>query len=135
MVHSIVTMALAALAMMIASISSVDGFIPLKQQLQSITVHPPSSLHGFPRAIHTEFSVEKATPEMMENLGVNKWPTWGTEGSIKYKTGIKSPEKWYDGNELSWKSPPLGECQYWFRPVILLHFPMDSVVTGLLLNL
>ena len=99
---AIVAMALAALAMMIASISSVDGFIPLKQQHHSIPVHPPSSLHGFPRAIHTEFTVEKATPEMMENLGVNKWPTWGTEGSIKYKTGIKSPEKWYDGNELSY---------------------------------
>jgi uncharacterized cupin superfamily protein len=99
-------MLLTALAMMIASISSVDGFIPLKQPQQLMPVHPTSLLttvlHGFPRAIHTEFTVEKATPEMMESLGVNKWPTWGTEGSAKYKTGIKSPEKWYDCNELSY---------------------------------
>ena len=92
---------LTALAMMIASISSVDGFVPLKQPHQLIPVQP-TSLHGFPRAIHTEFTVEKATPEMMESLGVKKWPTWGTEGSTKYKTGIKSPEKWYDCNELSY---------------------------------
>ena len=67
---------LTALAMMIASISPVDGFMPLKQPQQLMPVQPTSMLttvlHGFPRAIHTEFTVEKATPEMMESLGVKK---------------------------------------------------------------
>lgn len=84
---------------MIVSIISVDGFTALKQQAR---VQPLALLHGFPRALHTEFTVEKATPEMMESLGVKKWPTWGTEGSDKYKTGVMSPLKWYDVNELSY---------------------------------
>jgi hypothetical protein len=84
---------------MIASIVSVNGFAALKQQAM---IQPLTRLHGFPRAIHTEFTVEKATPEMMESLGVKKWPTWGTEGSDKYKTGVMSPLKWYDVNELSY---------------------------------
>lgn len=57
---------------------------------------------GFPRAIHKEFTVEKATEEMKESLGVNTWGTWSTEGSAKYKVGIKSPKKVYDTNELSY---------------------------------
>ncbi len=95
MVFKILMLALA----MIASIVSVDGFAALKQQAK---IPPLTLLHGFPRAIHKEFTVEKATPEMMESLGVKKWPTWGTEGSDKYKTGVMSPLKWYDVNELSY---------------------------------
>ncbi len=93
-----IKMFMLALAM-IASIVSVDGFAAIKQQTK---IQPLTLLHGFPRAIHKEFTVEKATPEMMESLGVKKWPTWGTEGSAKYKTGVMSPLKWYDVNELSY---------------------------------
>lgn len=92
---------LAALAMMLTSIVSVDGFATRLRQQQS-KVQSVIVLRGFPRGIHTEFTVEKAAPEMIESLGVKKWPTWGTEGSDKYMTGIKSPEKWYDINELSY---------------------------------
>ena len=35
-------------------------------------------------------------------MGVEKWPTWRTEDSPKYKVGIKSPLKVYDVNELSY---------------------------------
>ena len=61
-----------------------------------------TSMAGFPRPIHKDFTVEKATPEKMEELGVKSWPTWSTAGSEKYKVGIKSPLKVYDSNELSY---------------------------------
>eukprot|EP00802_Teleaulax_amphioxeia_P019975 Tamp_20231.p2 GENE.Tamp_20231~~Tamp_20231.p2 ORF type:complete len:158 (+),score=40.16 Tamp_20231:504-977(+) len=56
------------------------------------------------RPLHTsgEFTVEKATPELMEDLEVKRWPTWSTKGSEKYKVGVKSPLKIYDCNELSY---------------------------------
>jgi len=57
---------------------------------------------GFPKPIHKEFTVEKATPEKLDELGVKSWPTWSTAGSEKYKVGIKSPLKVYDTNELSY---------------------------------
>lgn len=55
------------------------------------------------RPLHTsgEFTVEKATPELMEDLEVKRWPTWSTAGT-KYKVGEKSPLKVYDMNELSY---------------------------------
>ncbi|KAJ1470209.1 hypothetical protein T484DRAFT_1754002 [Baffinella frigidus] len=46
-----------------------------------------------PRALHTEFTVEKATPEQLEELSVKNWGVWSTAGSPKYKVGIKSPLK------------------------------------------
>lgn len=55
-----------------------------------------------PRPIHSEFAVEKATDEMKEQLLVTSWGLWSTEGSLKYKTGVKSPQKVYDTNELSY---------------------------------
>ena len=55
-----------------------------------------------PRPIHKEFTVEKATPEKLELLQVSSWPRWSTNGSEKYKVGIKSPLKVYDTNELSY---------------------------------
>lgn len=61
-----------------------------------------TSLYGFPRPIHENFTVEKATPEMLEELNVKSWGVWSTNGSEKYKVGIKSPLKVYDGNELSY---------------------------------
>ena len=61
-----------------------------------------TSIGGFPRPIHKEFTVEKASPEMLEELAVKTWPTWSTAGSEKYKVGIKSPLKVYDTNELSY---------------------------------
>ena len=38
----------------------------------------------------------------MNELGVSSWPTWTTAGSTKYQTGVKSPLKVYDCNELSY---------------------------------
>lgn len=61
-----------------------------------------TALYGAPRPLHTKFSVEKATPELLNELGVSNWPTWSTDGSAKYKVGIKSPLKVYDCNELSY---------------------------------
>jgi hypothetical protein len=88
------------LALLVATIVSVNSFgTPLAILTRS---SPTTRLHGFPRAIHTEFTVERATPEIMDDLGVSRWPTWGTEGSDRYKTGIKSPLKYYDVNELSY---------------------------------
>ena len=56
------------------------------------------------RPLHTsgEFTVEKATPELLADLEVKKWPTWSTAGSDKYVKGKKSPLKVYDCNELSY---------------------------------
>lgn len=66
------------------------------------TRHGWSTFFAGPKAIHTEFTVEKATPEMIAELNVKSWGVWSTEGSVKYKTGIKSPLKVYDCNELSY---------------------------------
>ncbi|KAL3806672.1 hypothetical protein ACHAXA_003447, partial [Cyclostephanos tholiformis] len=91
------------LILALAMIVYVDGFgALLTPEIGRMGARSSTRLHGFPRAIHKEFTVEKATPEVMESLGVRRWPTWGTEGSDKYKTGIKSPLKYYDVNELSY---------------------------------
>lgn len=66
------------------------------------TRHVSSACFAGPKAIHTEFTVEKATPEMIAELKVKSWGVWSTDGSVKYKTGIKSPLKVYDCNELSY---------------------------------
>jgi EutQ-like cupin domain len=55
-----------------------------------------------PRPLHTKFTVEKATPEVLAQLDVMRWPTWSTDGSPKYKVGKRSPLKVYDCNELSY---------------------------------
>lgn len=60
-----------------------------------------------PRPLHwdgfkSQFTVEKATEAQLRDLGVKSWPTWSTQGSAKYKTGVKSPLKVYDENELSY---------------------------------
>lgn len=39
---------------------------------------------------------------MKADLNVNSWGVWSTEGSAKYKVGVKSPKKVYDTNELSY---------------------------------
>lgn len=59
-------------------------------------------VYGAPRPLHKTFTVETATPELMNDLGVKSWPTWSTQGSEKYVTGKKSPLKVYDSNELSY---------------------------------
>ena len=59
-------------------------------------------LYGFPKPIHQEFTVEKASKEKMTDLSVGTWPTWSTQGSDKYVTGKRSPLKCYDCNELSY---------------------------------
>ena len=73
-----------------------------------------------PRPLHTEFTVQKATPELLEELDVTNWPTWSTDGSPKYKVGIKSPLKVYDCNELSYVTD--GE-------VDIIHAPTGKVST------
>jgi len=55
-----------------------------------------------PRPLHKEFTVEKATPEQLEEMQVKSWGQWSTKGSPKYKVGVKSPLKVYDCNELSY---------------------------------
>lgn len=57
-----------------------------------------------PRPLHDEFTVEMASPELLEDLKVKQWGVWGTEGSAKYKKGIKSPLKVYDCNTAMKKS-------------------------------
>jgi len=61
-----------------------------------------TNLAAGPRPLHKVFTVEKALPEIKADLDVRTWPTWETEGSSKYKTGVKSPLKTYDCNELSY---------------------------------
>jgi len=63
---------------------------------------PASAVAMGPRAIHNVFTVEKATPEKLSELAVKNWGVWSTAGSAKYATGVKSPLKVYDGNELSY---------------------------------
>lgn len=58
-------------------------------------------LDAGPRAIHSSFTVERATPEQLKELDVKSWGRWSTAGSSKYKVGVKSPLKVYDCNELS----------------------------------
>ena len=60
------------------------------------------ALFAGPRPLHQVFTVEKATPEVLKDLGVDSWPGWGTAGSEKYKVGVRSPLKIYDSNELSY---------------------------------
>lgn len=67
-----------------------------------IITRPLTECYGFPRPLHSVFTVEKATEEIKEELGVKSWGRWSTAGSEKYKVGIKSPLKVYDGNELSY---------------------------------
>lgn len=55
-----------------------------------------------PRDLFKEFTVEACPPKLKEELGIARWGTWSTAGSPKYKVGIKSPLKVYDGNELSY---------------------------------
>ena len=51
------------------------------------------------RPLHKVFTVEKATPELKAELGVSSWGVWQTEGTARYKTGVKSPLKVYDVRE------------------------------------
>jgi len=74
-----------------AALSMVAGF--RRATLSRRTLSSTTVLHGFPRPIHKEFKVEKASPELIEELGIKSWPTWSTAGSPKYKVGIKSPLK------------------------------------------
>jgi uncharacterized cupin superfamily protein len=67
-----------------------------------VSRRPSSAVAMGPRALHKEFTVAKATPEQISELGVKNWGVWSTAGSAKYKTGVKSPLKVYDGNELSY---------------------------------
>lgn len=78
-------------------ILSTNGFNRRLSSVRSI-----ASFATGPRPIHTEFTVEKATPEKKDLLNVVAWPTWSTAGSTKYQTGVKSPLKVYDTNELSY---------------------------------
>lgn len=102
-------LAIRALLLLAASLPAASAFAisPLVLRPASGGRLPAAALSTVSmgkRPIHTsgEFTVEKATPEMMEDLEVKRWPTWSTAGSEKYKVGIKSPLKVYDVNELSY---------------------------------
>lgn len=87
-------MSLALLSMCLTSIGSF--------KFNRLTRKVSTACFGFPRRLHTEFTVQKATPELKEELGVASWGRWSTAGSEKYKVGVLSPLKVYDGNELSY---------------------------------
>ena len=102
-------LAIRALLLLAASLPAASAFAisPLVLRPASGGRLPAAALSTVSmgkRPIHTsgEFTVEKATPEMMQDLEVKRWPTWSTAGSEKYKVGIKSPLKVYDVNELSY---------------------------------
>ncbi len=79
-------------------VSSINAFVfPSNKRISSCI----GAAKG-PRPIHKEFTVEKATAEKLDLLEVSSWPRWTTNGSEKYKVGIKSPLKVYDTNELSY---------------------------------
>jgi len=87
--------------MMVLSFNSCNVMIRSVARRSKVPALYSSSFKG-PRPIHKEFTVEKATQEKKELLDVASWPTWSTQGSEKYKVGIKSPLKVYDTNELSY---------------------------------
>jgi len=90
-------------ALLLCVVSGTFSFVftsKATQRNRRIAAHIVAS--GSPRPIHTCFTVEKATPEKMKELGVTSWPNWSTAGSGKYKVGVKSPLKVYDTNELSY---------------------------------
>ena len=79
----------------------------LASALKSRTCSPrllSTALHAAkgPRPLHDKFTVQTATPELLDELNVVAWPTWSTASSSKYKTGVRSPLKVYDCNELSY---------------------------------
>ena len=80
----------------------VSGASLLRPALPRPARRSACAVRAGPRPLHTVFTVEKATPELKKELGVDKWGVWGTEGTARYKTGIKSPLKVYDCNELSY---------------------------------
>lgn len=76
---------------------------PFRHSLPVVTRNFALSAAGNgPRALHKTFTVEPATPTKLEELDVLSWPTWCTDGTAKYKTGVRSPLKVYDTNELSY---------------------------------
>ncbi|KAJ1621791.1 hypothetical protein T492DRAFT_1067030 [Pavlovales sp. CCMP2436] len=90
-------------------LAAAAGFQPQMQPAvarHSLLRRSASGMVG-PRPIHrpdgftSVFTVEKATPEQMKDLGVDNWPTWSTRGSVKYMVGERSLLKVYSGNELS----------------------------------
>ena len=61
-------------------------------------------------------------------MGVDKWPTWRTEDSPKYKVGIKSPLKVYDVNELSYIIS--GIDSYVALPLLMYESSLLSIPTS-----
>jgi uncharacterized cupin superfamily protein len=72
--------------------------------LFALLVLSTSSLNVWRSAvpISSQFSVSKATTEQIDAMNVKEWPTWSTADSTKYRTGVLSPEKIFDTNELSY---------------------------------
>lgn len=60
------------------------------------------TFHPGPRILHEVFTVEKATPAMLVDLDVEKWPAWTTSDK----------EKWAVGNQNTNKIMPYGELSY-----------------------
>mmetsp|Transcript_13804 Transcript_13804/g.19897 ORF Transcript_13804/g.19897 Transcript_13804/m.19897 type:complete len:183 (+) Transcript_13804:164-712(+) len=55
-----------------------------------------------PRILSPEFSVQKATPALLQELDVSNWPIWTT----------RQNEKWAEGNQVTDKVMPYGELSY-----------------------
>lgn len=76
----------------------VLGFMRSGLQRRALSV----AQYAGPRPLHKVFTVEKATEELKQELSVASWGRWSTQGTDKYITGVKSPLKVYDCNELSY---------------------------------
>ena len=55
-----------------------------------------------PRVLHDDFTVERASSDIMERLDVEHWPTWTTANN----------PKWIVGNQVVDKVMPYGELSY-----------------------
>ena len=72
-------------------VSLTSSFKPLLRQ--GGTRHASTACFAGARSLHNEFTVEKATPALMEELNVKSWDQWSTADSPKYKVGVRSPLK------------------------------------------
>ena len=79
-------------------ISSGVGY----HRMQSLPLFRTALRAKGPRDLFKEFSVEPCSPELKDELGIDRWGVWSTRDSPKYKVGVKSPLKVYDCNELSY---------------------------------
>lgn len=90
------------IALALCMLVLVQSFTKLPHSKEVLSKTVLFSAKKGPRPLHKEFTVQKATPELLDELNVNSWGLWSTEDSSKYRVGVKSPIKVYDTNELSY---------------------------------